>query len=39
MLKLENKNLTLIVNRNCRIFKKGKSPYELSSKDDFNFLL
>jgi dipeptidase E len=39
MLKLENKNLTLIGNRNCRIFKKGEKPVELSSGDDFNFLL
>ena len=39
MFKLENRNLTLIGNRNCRIFKKGKIPLELSSKDDFNFLL
>ena len=39
MLKLENKNLTLIGNRNCRIFKKGEKPVELSTDDDFNFLL
>lgn len=39
MLKLENNNLTLIGDRNCRIFKKGKTPVELSAKDDFNFLL
>lgn len=39
MLKLENKNLQLIGNRTCRIFKKGAAPYELSANDDFNFLL
>jgi hypothetical protein len=39
MFKLENRNLTLIGDRNCRIFKKGKAPVELSAKDDFNFLL
>lgn len=39
MLKLENKNLSLIGSRTCRIFKKGASPSELSSNDDFNFLL
>ncbi len=39
MLKLENRNLTLIGNRNCRIFKKGITPMELSSNDDFNFLI
>ncbi len=39
MLKLENKNLSLIGNRTCRIFKKGNNPFELTSKDDFNFLM
>ena len=39
MFKLENRNLTLIGNRSCRIFKKGKTPVELSANDDFNFLL
>jgi len=39
MLKLENRNLTLIGNQNCRIFKKGATPVELSSKDNFNFIL
>jgi dipeptidase E len=39
MLKLENKNLTLIGNRTCRIFKKSNIPFELSAGDDFNFLL
>lgn len=39
MLKLENRNLTLIGKRNCRIFKKDKSPLELSPGADLNFLL
>ena len=39
MFKLENRNLSLIGTRNCRIFKKGKSPIELSAENDFNFLL
>ncbi|MDO8952045.1 MAG: dipeptidase PepE [Draconibacterium sp.] len=39
MFKLENRNLNLIGDRNCRIFKKGKTPLELSAKDDFNFLI
>ena len=39
MLKLEDEELELIGNRECRIFKKGKKPIELSECDDFNFLL
>ncbi len=39
MFKLEEGQLQLIGKRNCRIFKKGESPKELSSEDDFNFLL
>ncbi len=39
MFKLENRNLSLIGNSNCRIFKKGEIPIELSSEDNFNFLL
>ena len=39
MLKLENNTLELIGNRQCRIFKKGEKPFELSAGDDFNFLL
>lgn len=39
MFKLENNKLELIGKRNCRIFKKGCEPMELSEKDDFNFLL
>lgn len=39
MFWLENQHLKLKGNRNCRIFKKGNSPVELSENDDFNFLL
>lgn len=39
MLKLENDNLELIGNRKCRIFKKGQKPIELSTGDNFDFLL
>lgn len=39
MFKLENGNLELIGTRQCRIFKKGEKPIELSAGDDFNFLL
>lgn len=39
MLKLENEKLELIGDRLCRIFKKGKKPVELSSGDDFSFLM
>lgn len=39
MLKLENEHLKLVGKRSCRIFKKGKEPQELSSDDNFNFLL
>ena len=39
IFKFENNNLELIGNRPCRIFKKGKSPEELSAGGNFNFLL
>jgi dipeptidase E len=39
MFKFENEHLELIGNRSCRIFKKGKEPQELTSGDNFNFLL
>jgi dipeptidase E len=39
MLKLDGKKLELIGNRKCRMFKKGKEPVELSSDDDFSFLM
>ena len=39
MLKLENRNLSLIGDKTCRIFRKGHNPVELSAKDDFNFLM
>ena len=39
MFKLENDKLELIGSRKCRIFKKEEKPFELSTNDDFNFLL
>ncbi len=39
MFKLENKTLSLIGNRPCRIFKKGNKPVELSEEEDFSFLM
>jgi dipeptidase E len=39
MLRVENKKMSLIGNRTARIFKKGTSPVELGSEDDFSFLL
>ena len=39
MLKLDDGKLQLIGDRSCRIFKKSKEPVELSSSDNFNFLL
>lgn len=39
MLHFEDGKLTLIGNRKARIFKFGQEPQELSSNDDFNFLL
>jgi len=39
MLRIENNKMNLIGNRNARIFKKGLVPKELSSTDDFTFLL
>ncbi len=39
IFKLENNKLELIGKRQCRIFKKGEEPFELSTNDDFNFLL
>lgn len=39
MFKLENNHLQLIGNRLCRIFRKGKEPFELAAGDDFSFLL
>ena len=38
MFKLENNILELIGERQCRIFRKGEKPFELSASDDFNFL-
>lgn len=39
MFKLEAGKLDLIGSRQCRIFKKGQEPKELSAGDNFNFLL
>lgn len=39
MLKYENEELELIGNRNALIFRFGQTPQELSSKDNFNFLM
>lgn len=39
MFKLENEKLELVGNQTCRIFKKGKIPVELSTGEDFQFLL
>jgi dipeptidase E len=39
MLRVENQQMRLIGNRSVRIFKKGTTPVELSSADDFSFLL
>lgn len=39
MLHVENDQIHLIGNRPARIFKKGIPPFELSSRDDFSFLL
>ena len=39
MFLVENNNIKLIGDRQCRIFKNGIETYELSAKDDFNFLL
>jgi dipeptidase E len=39
MLHLENDKINLIGERTARIFKKGTTPVELSSTDDFHFLV
>lgn len=39
MLRVENDQMQLIGTRTARIFKKGIAPVELSSEDDFGFLL
>lgn len=39
MLHVENDQMHLIGSRTARIFKKGRAPVELSSEDDFSFLL
>ncbi len=39
MLHVEGRQMCLIGSRTARIFKKGTAPVELSSADDFDFLL
>ena len=39
MLHVEDQQMHLIGNRTARIFRKGSTPVELSSEDDFSFLL
>ncbi|MBA4408588.1 MAG: dipeptidase PepE [Bacteroidota bacterium] len=39
MLRIEDQQIRLIGSRTARIFKKGMSPAELCSQDDFGFLL
>ena len=39
MLRVEDQQMQLIGNRTARIFKQGTTPVELSSADDFGFLL
>lgn len=39
MLRVEDQKMKLIGSRTARLFKKGKTPVELSPDDDFSFLL
>jgi dipeptidase E len=39
MFLVEDNNIKLIGDRECRIFKNGIETYELNSESDFNFLL
>jgi dipeptidase E len=39
MLRIKDEHVELIGSRTARIFRKGKSPVELGSEDDFTFLL
>jgi len=39
MFQIEGNKINLIGKRKARIFKKGTTPKELSSGDDFSFLL
>ncbi|MFY9151755.1 MAG: dipeptidase PepE [Prolixibacteraceae bacterium] len=39
MLRIENDQINLIGSRKARIFRKGTTPVELSTADDFGFLL
>ncbi len=38
-LRIENKSIKLVGENKAKIFKYGQDPYELSSADDFSFLL
>jgi dipeptidase E len=39
MFKVENGEIKLIGNKDARIFKYGETAYEMSDKDDFDFLI
>lgn len=39
LLHYEDRKLSLVGDRTARIFKYGQTPYELTSDDDFNFLM
>ncbi len=39
MFLVENGKISLVGNRECRIFKNGIEPHELKASDDFNFLM
>ena len=39
VVRMEEGKLQLTGPRLCRIFKKGKKPVELSSRDDLSFLM
>ena len=39
MLRIEGDKIALLGERPCRIFETGKAPYELTSDDDFSFLM
>ncbi len=39
MFLVEDDKISLVGNRECRIFKNGVEPYELKTSDDFNFLM
>jgi len=39
MLRIEDEHINLIGNRTARVFRKGRNPLELSTTDDFSFLI